>query len=203
MKAQSKNQKRKKGTSERREKIGKIALAILKVVAGAGVLAMALCAPNALQVLEQFGIGPRQRGYRRKYYLNAALKRLLRQGLLMEEKDARDNTCLSLSERGREVLIRYGLKELQIPVPDRWDGKWRVLIFDIAEYQRQARNELRSWLEHLDFRKVQKSVWIHPYECMEIVNLLRTQFGFEADVLYMVVDFIENDKWLRREFGLE
>jgi hypothetical protein len=35
-----------------------------------------------------------------------------------------------------------------------------------------------------------------------VVELLKKNFGVDKDVLYLTVDFIENDKWLQKEFGL-
>ncbi|MDQ8188189.1 PaaX family transcriptional regulator C-terminal domain-containing protein [Pelagicoccus sp. SDUM812002] len=41
-----------------------------------------------------------------------------------------------------------------------WDGKWRLLTFDLPSHASNARFELRDWLKTLRFGKLQGSVWI-------------------------------------------
>ncbi|MEX2090705.1 MAG: CRISPR-associated endonuclease Cas2 [Candidatus Paceibacterota bacterium] len=49
----------------------------------------------------------------------------------------------------------------------KWDGKWRIVIFDIPEELHKKRNYLRSKLKNLGFHMLQKSVFIIPYPCEE------------------------------------
>ena len=78
-----------------------------------------------------------------------------------------------------------------------------MIIFDIKEWKRKTRDDLRQWLEHLGFVRLQNSVWVHPYPCREIIVLLKSNFKIGKEVLYITADEIENDGWLRREFNLE
>lgn len=48
------------------------------------------------------------------------------------------------------------------PSKHHWDGKWRILIFDIPEKLRRYRDFLRTELSSLGFYQLQKSVWVHP-----------------------------------------
>ena len=50
--------------------------------------------------------------------------------------------------------------------------------------------------------RLQDSVWIYPYPCEDLINLLKADFKVGKDLLYLIVNFIENDKWLKRLFGL-
>ena len=84
----------------------------------------------------------------------------------------------------------------------RWDHKWRLVIFDIQEKKRTARDELRDTLEMLDFQKLQNSVWVHPYPCAEIISLIKRKHNLAKDILYLEVDVLENDSWLRDIFFL-
>lgn len=72
----------------------------------------------------------------------------------------------------------------------RWDGKWRVVFFDIEEISRIARNKLRAKLKELGFGMVQKSVWATPhdigtdfYEFIEMVGLEEQVFLIEGESL--------------------
>jgi hypothetical protein len=49
---------------------------------------------------------------------------------------------------------------------------------------------------------MQDSVWIFPYDCEELVALLKADFKVGKDLLYMVVEKIENDHALRLHFNL-
>ena len=51
-------------------------------------------------------------------------------------------------------------------------------------------------------RRLQDSVWVYPYDCEDIITLLKTDFGVGKYLLYMIVDELENDKHLREDFGL-
>ena len=82
------------------------------------------------------------------------------------------------------------------------DRKWRVVIFDIKEYRRKTRDKLRITLTSLGFIKLQNSVWVFPYECEDVMVMLKASYKIGNDVLYMTVDKIENDKWLKKKFLL-
>lgn len=46
----------------------------------------------------------------------------------------------------------------------KWDKKWRILIFDIEEINKNIRNSLRDTIIEFGFGYLQKSVWISPYD---------------------------------------
>ena len=50
-----------------------------------------------------------------------------------------------------------------------WDGKWRVVVFDLPEEKRSLRNELRKQLRAAGFGGLQGSVWISP-DHVELVS---------------------------------
>ncbi len=43
-----------------------------------------------------------------------------------------------------------------------WDGKWRMVVFDLPEEKRSLRNELRRELRTARFGGLQGSVWVSP-----------------------------------------
>lgn len=43
-----------------------------------------------------------------------------------------------------------------------WDGKWRIVVFDLPENKRGLRNELRRQLRAAKFGGLQGSVWVSP-----------------------------------------
>jgi len=64
----------------------------------------------------------------------------------------------SLSEKGKK-LADYILTRKK-NLASEWDGKYRVVIFDIPEKQYKTRDWLRRELYMLNYKKLQKSVFI-------------------------------------------
>src|SRR3989344_7773949 len=95
----------------------------------------------------------------KKASLAKALQRLRQGGFieLIEDKEL----ILRLTDRGREKAI---LAKLQSS-GEEWDGKWRIVIFDIPEKRRSARDLLRYNLKSWDFTQWQKSVWVSKKNC--------------------------------------
>ncbi len=69
----------------------------------------------------------------------------------------------------------------------RWDGWWRVLVYDIAEAERGFRNGLRRLLCRLRLGYLQDSVWVSPddlrpwYDDLQTtLNVKSVSFLFEA-----------------------
>src|SRR3989344_2704281 len=93
-------------------------------------------------------------------------------------------------------------EEIHLQKPKKWDGRWRVVIFDVWERRRNIRNKLRSMLEKAGFLRLQDSVWIYPYDCEELVAFLRADLKLGNGVLYIIAEGIENDAKYRIHFDL-
>lgn len=170
-------------------------------IAVAGVLAVAAVAPNALQAIDLFR-GGEKRKYHIGSYVNKSIVNLENRGLIkFGKKDGKN--FVRLTEKGEHELMKYQLQEAVIQKPKKWDKKWRVIIFDIKEKRKQTRENLRFELKNLGFIKLQNSAWIFPFACEEIIILLKSYFRIGKDVLYMTVEKIENDKWIKEKFSLK
>lgn len=181
---------------------GKVIKAVLTTLAVGGFISMAIVAPNALQALAPF-LGKSKRGLtNRKYYIQSTIGKLTDRGLVIFKKSETGKTYVRLTDKGRSELLKYRLKELIISKPRRWDGKWRVVIYDIRELNRRKRNQMRRELVNLGFVYLQNSVWVYPYHCDEFITLLKTYYGLGRSLLYLVVDKLEDDLWLRNTFEL-
>ncbi|MCF7835902.1 MAG: CRISPR-associated endonuclease Cas2 [Candidatus Marinimicrobia bacterium] len=178
--------------------IGKI---ILATIASAGVLTVAMVAPNSLKAIDLF-YPKEKRKYHRGSYVKKSITKLKEKGLIKFEKNNDGTIFVRLTKKGHRKLLKYQLREKAIKKPKKWDGKWRVVIFDVQEQARNLREGLRKELINLGFIKLQNSVWVYPYECEEIIGLVKTYFCIGKNVLYMTVEKIEDDKWLREEFSL-
>jgi phenylacetic acid degradation operon negative regulatory protein len=77
-----------------------------------------------------------------------------------------------------------------------WDGKWRVVVFDIPEKLRKIRGAIRTHLKSLGMGRLQQSVWVSAYDIRWEVDLLAKQFNltnnihwFESSVVGDAKDF--------------
>lgn len=178
-------------------KKGLVVKVILSTIAVGGLITLVAVCPNAVQALTLL-----TGRSRRPYYVRAVVGRLLDRGLIEFKKTRSGKKYLHLTDKGRKELLKYQVGELTIKKPKHWDGKWRVIIFDIKELRRGDRDRLRVQLRRLGFARLQQSVWIYPYHCEELIVLLKSYFRFGKDLLYMTVDHLEYDQGLREQFGL-
>lgn len=181
--------------SLRRSKKGEVEKVILKTIAAVGVLSVAVLAPNALKML---GLKKVSEWGRKKEGIKAARKRLVDKGLL-----AYKNNYLELTKKGEAKLRQLELHDFKYKKSQKWDGKWRILIFDIPEDNRQLRDKIRTTLQLIGFTKLQQSVWVYPFDCEDLITLLKADFRVGRDLLYLIVDSIENDGWLKNHFNLK
>ena len=84
----------------------------------------------------------------------------------------------------------------------KWDKKWRVVIFDIPEKKKQKRNYFRRMLLDLGFQKLQNSVWISPCNNFKEIQEIIKYYGIGQFVVLMVVDKISNDLLFKEKFSL-
>lgn len=112
--------------------------------------------------------------------LYQAVRELREKGLIETEKDGR-KIMLKLTDKGREeVIVKKLLAE------EKWDGKWRIVIFDIPEKHRKLRSILRSKLREWEFKPWQKSVWIGKKNLADLLRKFIKEVGI-ADWVKVVV----------------
>ena len=95
----------------------------------------------------------RKKGKFKEMTIRHSLWRLQKQGFVRKKEGK-----YLLAEKGRK-LADYILKRKKI-IDKKWDEKYRVVIFDIPEKERRFRNWLRRELYMLNYKKLQKSVFI-------------------------------------------
>ena len=182
------------GRLEERNRKENLQKLILNSVATIGVLSIGLIAPNVMGAMSKMGILPKLR--QREYISSSAIK-LVKRGLLKFE-----NGSYRLTVEGEKVLRRWQLSNHELKESRKWDGKWRMIIFDIPEKKRGIRKQVATLFNQAGFYRLQDSVWIYPYDCEDVIGLLKTDFGVGKEILYVIANEIENDCHLRHEFGL-
>lgn len=184
-----------------REKRIEVQKIILLSIGAAGLIGAALIAPNILGAIHRIRKMTRQNDHRYRNYIDTAIGRLKRKGLLESVRDG-GKVYFRLTDEGERELLKYRLKE-KLFKKRRWDKKWRIVTFDIREQRRVIRNRWRKQIAEFGFIQLQQSVWVSPYECEELIQLLKAEFRVGKEVLYVVADRIENDRKLREHFELK
>ena len=91
-------------------------------------------------------------------------KNLKRRGLIRDI----DNNSFNFTKSGQKWLSRSFDRYFRL-TNDKWDKKWRVVIFDIPQELHKERVKFRRKLKSLGFVMLQKSVFVFPYSCHEEV----------------------------------
>jgi len=136
-----------------------------------------------------------------KYSFWRTVTRLEYDGLIQIETK-NQLKIIKLSKRGEKVLYFSGEANVNKGIKHKWDKKWRVLIFDIPEERKGTRNKVRNTLRSRGFFRLQDSVWIYPHDIEDFVTLLKTDLKVGREVLYMIVDVLENDHLIKKHFSL-
>ncbi len=174
---------------------------ILRTLYMSGIVGATLIAPNVIKLLTRIDRGKtnRQRFY---YRISQATTRLARNGLIKIQIVGEKN-LVHLTEKGLTEINKILIKDYQIPEQALWDGKWRLLIFDVREAKRKVRTYLRLLLARAGFVRLQDSVWVHPYPCDEFITLVRAYLkSGVSEIRIVLADAIESDGILRRYFKL-
>jgi phenylacetic acid degradation operon negative regulatory protein len=174
---------------------------LLRSLAAAGSISIALVAPKVTRLLKELDCPAKNRAhlYRR---INQGISRLEQAGLIIVSGEYAERK-VKITEKGRKILEQIEFGDYVIPEPAFWDGKWRVLVFDINERRRRIRNQLRRFLQGQGFVRIQDSVWIHPYPCDEFISLVRAHLkSGVGEMRYFVAEALESDKALREHFHL-
>lgn len=185
----------------KRDKKANLQKTILTTLFACGGLSIALFAPKMLRILKSLEPDFMKDKYH-KYSFNRSISNLKNAGLITLEKNER-GSFICLTPKGESKLRQLELIDFKIKKSKRWDGKWRLLMFDVKEERKGARNKIRYTLRQIGFMRLQDSVWVYPYDCEDLVMLLKADFKIGKDLLYVVADVIENDKKLRQMFGIK
>jgi len=96
-----------------------------------------------------------------------------------------------VSQTGRYQLTAKGIAKLEqlrffaTMKKQKWDGWWRIIIFDISEDKKVAREALRQKLKKFGFYHLQKSVFVFPYDCEKEIMALADFFEARDSIEYI------------------
>ena len=118
-------------------------------------------------------------------YRNGLLRQIstLKESQLIEIRGegASERVC-RLTAQGR--LCALGGRDPQVRWSRKWDGRWRIVLFDVPVARDSHRRRLRRYLHHRGFGCLQGSVWVTPDSLEEEKKIL---IGAEVDVASLLL----------------
>ena len=109
----------------------------------------------------------------------AALKALVRKELVLQE--------------------RTGKKKRK---DSAWDGKWRIVLFDVPESKRPIRDYLRGVLKRAGCYALMRSMWISPYKLPSYIQRILEDAAYRKYARMITTSDIDYDEDLRKRFRL-
>lgn len=111
-----------------------------------------------------------------------------------------DDGVVKITYKGKLKVLKFDLENMELK--KKTDGRWRLIIYDIANLRKPQRELFRLMLKKLQFLRVQKSVYLTPFVCDDEIEYLRQVFGVRNEVLVIKVSSFENDDAYRKYFGI-
>lgn len=108
----------------------------------------------------------------------AALKAFIRKEFVLQERSAEE------------------------PKIQKWDGKWRLVLFDVPESKRPLRDYLRSVLRRVGCYPLMRSLWVHPHKLPLYIQHLLEDPTYRKYAKMMTTSDIDYDEDLRKRFKL-
>jgi DNA-binding transcriptional regulator PaaX len=179
-------------------KIATVALCVF-AVASLPVLVMgASVVGNAMQCFKMFN-GSKKYSSRQ---IRSAVESIKRQKLVEYVRDKDGKTVVKITKKGKAKLRAFSIDLIEIKKPKKWDGKWRLVMFDIPMRFTKGREALRYHLKELNFFQFQKSAWIYHYPCEDEIIFIADFFGVGKYVEILTVESVLRDGELKKHFHL-
>ncbi|OGG72563.1 CRISPR-associated endonuclease Cas2 [Candidatus Kaiserbacteria bacterium RIFCSPLOWO2_01_FULL_53_17] len=180
---------------------------ILEALAVVGGVTLALSvSPTLFVALAAIGYVFRAEDRSRRKKLQAAFQYLTRKRYVRRRTQGK-KVVFELTKRGHAHIIHHlDRRSLAAPIerPATWDGRWRLILFDIPAEERTKRNAFRSFIRQIGAIMLQKSVWVYPFDCSERIDLLRRVFDLSHTELRLVIaTSIGADASVRTHFDLK
>lgn len=174
-------------------KKGDVAYILLGALAVVGVIAALAVAPGLGMALKLIDPNPRKAAAK----VDRALRSLVKSG-----KVARTKKGYEITTKGERWYLQNQFNRYKFAHSAKWDGKWRVICFDIPEKKKNIRRLVHSKLKELGCYRLQDSVFVTPHKSGEFLKLVHAAYGLSEHVRAMVVTEIDQERELRSYFRL-
>lgn len=86
----------------------------------------------------------------------------------IKAKKIGNRMIVTLTDKGKETVLKESIRRALM----NQDGYYTVVIFDIPESQKNARQQLRLFLKECNFKKLQLSVWVSDKDVIKPLSQL-------------------------------
>ena len=161
-----------------------------------------MAAKPFIDIAKEAGRNKRQKVWEKfnLWRLRQVIKRM-QNSKLVEVKEEKGIPIIRITDKGKQKLLRYKIDDMELD-QSNWDGKWRLIIYDVASTKRANSEIFRTMLTKLRFLKLQKSVYLTPFKCEDEIEYLRLLFGIGNEVQILKIGSLENETAYRRFFGI-
>lgn len=136
-------------------------------------------------------------GYPRRQSVYNSFSRLKKKGYLTSSY-VKGRVVYRLAEPIRKQLAALQKVRLRDAQAKTWDGRWRLVSFDIPEKQKNHRDVLRRRLKRLGLVHFQHSIWLTPYKLAEDFYEIIEECGLKDCVLIIESDRLPQEpKWIK------
>jgi len=131
---------------------GELAKMILLGVAATGLVFVCVALPGLAQVYNLFN--PKNSRDRKRLY--QSISQLKKQKFIKIYRK-NGNDVIEITEKGKRKILEYKLEDMEIKRPKKWDGLYRIIMFDIPEKKGGVRREVSQLLKDIGTIRLQKS----------------------------------------------
>ena len=156
-------------------------------------------AKRGLFVLDEFSHGWKRNSGKQ---IRDGIRDLNKQKLIKKKENYDGSILVSLTEKGKLRALNVRFKNLYNR-KEKWDGKWRMVAFDIPDKCKKGRNALRYRLRLGGFYELQESLFLYPYDCEKEIKDFVELFKLEKYVRFALLDYIDNEKDIKLKMGID
>jgi CRISPR-associated endonuclease Cas2 len=107
---------------------------------------------------------------------------------------------LQLTQKGEIELL---MAKAWLKPGTIWDGKWRIVMFDIPEATDDKRDKLRRLLKNAGYIKLQASIYINPYPLNREAVVYLKKTGLINYIRIGRLEELDDDSDLLKHFKLQ
>lgn len=130
-----------------------------------------------------------------KSKVKTIIKRLDQQRMISYQEIAEGKIAVNLTEKGDRRRLEADFENIELK-KKKSDGKWRLVIFDIPERNKNARDVFSRKLLQLGLTRLQDSVFVGPYPCKNEIDFLCHFLNISEFVTIVPFNHIERGKSL-------
>ena len=113
--------------------------------------------------------------------------------------DKNNERFVKITKKGELKILMSKAGIVKTP---KWDGKWRLVVFDIPEESSVLRDRFRKLLKSYGFKMLQASVFICPYPLNREAIAYLKETGLINYIRILKVEEVDDDKDLKKYFHL-